>query len=152
MLCGQQQMTIAGFVTDGGFGYDRFHEQQNAWNLTVFNKAQDVPMVLKYQAISDGLPVLKRARCRLLKTALMVIGLLIEFSDLNLDTIVSLLHDDLPLAVSSNDPIRKIHGSLPMLWFRFEILLNLYAPEQFGWLTCFFPWILLNEAMSDKIV
>jgi hypothetical protein len=45
-----------------------------------------------------------------------------------------------------------MHDSLPMVLFRFEILLKLYEAEQFAWVAYFFPWVLLNEAMSHKNV
>jgi hypothetical protein len=82
----------------------------------------------------------------------MIVGVHIESSDLDLDIIVSFLHDDLPPVVFSDDSMTKMHDSLAMILFRFEILLKLYEAEQFAWVAYFFPWVLLNEAMSHKNV
>jgi hypothetical protein len=43
-----------------------------------------------------------------------------------------------------------MHDSLPMILFRFGTLIKLYEERQFPWLAFFFPWVLLNEAMSSK--
>jgi hypothetical protein len=40
-----------------------------------------------------------------------------------------------------------MYGSMPMVFFRFEILLELYEARELGWVAYFFPWVLVNEAM-----
>jgi hypothetical protein len=43
-----------------------------------------------------------------------------------------------------------MHDLLRMILFRFETLVKLYEAREFPWLAVFFPWVLLNEAMSGK--
>jgi hypothetical protein len=46
----------------------------------------------------------------------------------------------------------KMYDSLPMVLFRFEILLKLNEARELGWVAYFFPWVLVNEAMSHPRV
>jgi cytochrome c oxidase assembly factor CtaG len=82
----------------------------------------------------------------------MVVGLDLASPELSLGNLVSLLGDDLPAVVLSDDPITKMYDSLPMVLFRFEILVKLYEARELAWVAYFFPWVLLNEGTSHKQV
>jgi hypothetical protein len=86
----------------------------------------------------------------MLKQPVTVVGL--DPSSEILDPIVlkSPLIGDLPFMVFSDDPITKMHDSLPMILPRFCVLLELYEAREFGWLAFFVPWAMMNEAMSHK--
>jgi hypothetical protein len=45
-----------------------------------------------------------------------------------------------------------MHDSLPMVLFRFEILVKLQETRELAWVADFFPGVLLNEGMSHKPV
>jgi hypothetical protein len=45
-----------------------------------------------------------------------------------------------------------MHGSLPMVLFRFEIHGKIYEAGQWGSFAYFYPWVLINEGMSPKDV
>jgi hypothetical protein len=68
----------------------------------------EMPSKRHYRALSDLLHILKRA------------------PELSLCRLVRLLGDDLPAVVFSDDPVIKMHDSLLMVPFRFEILVKLY--------------------------
>jgi hypothetical protein len=153
LLCGKERITIGAFATDGDSGYDPLHERQHAWNLKQFEKdALLMPDKQHYHPISDILHALKRARYRMLKKPPMVVGLTTDSQELDLERLVLLLADDLPAVVFSDDQMTKMHDSLPMVLFRFEILLKIYEAGEFGWVAYFYPWVLINEAMSHKHV
>jgi hypothetical protein len=59
-----------------------------------------------------------------------------------------LVRGDLPSIVFSDDPLTKMHDSLPMVLFRFECLVKLYEAKELGWVGCFLPWVFINEAKS----
>jgi hypothetical protein len=84
----------------------------------------------------------------MLKKTRMVVGLDGNSIELDLQRLIDLLRDDLSSTVFSDDPITKMYDSLPMVLFRFEILLKLYEAREPGWVAYFFPWVLVNEAMS----
>jgi hypothetical protein len=111
-----------------------------------------MPLKQRCRLLSDILHILKRARYRMLKSPAMVVGLDTSSPELNLERLIRLLADDLSPVVFSDDPITKMHDSLPMVLFRFEILMKLYEAREMGWVAYFFPWVLLNEAMSHKHV
>jgi hypothetical protein len=95
-------------------------------SLEFFRKnPSDIPVTRRYCAISDILHLLKRAPYRMLKNIIMVIGITTDSGDLILQQLIDLRRDHLSPIVFSNDPIIKIHDFLPMLLFRFEILLKL---------------------------
>jgi hypothetical protein len=150
VLCGQQRITIGAFATDGDARYDVVHNQQSEHNLREFEKTFDTPCTRKYRAISDVMHMLKRARYRMLKTPPMAIGLNISDPTLELPALKMLFLGVLPPVVFCDDPITKMHDSLPMLLFRFETLIKVYEAGQLGWLAYFLPWVLINEAMSCK--
>jgi hypothetical protein len=153
LICSHGRITVGGFATDGDSAYDDFHEEQVRLNLVHFRKKPcDIPLKQRYRAISDILHILKRARYRMLKKTMMVIGLVTSSAELNLRRLTDLLSDDLSPIVFSDEPITKMHDSLPMVLFRFEVLLRLYEARELGWVAYFFPWVLLNEAMSHKDV
>jgi hypothetical protein len=52
----------------------------------------------------------------------------------------------------SDDPITKMHDSLPMVLFRLEILVKFYEAREPAWVVYFFPWVLLNEGLTHKQV
>jgi hypothetical protein len=68
--------------------------------------------------------------------------------ELYLQHLIDLLRDDLSPIVFSDDPITKMYDSLPMVLFRFEILLKLYEARELDWVTYFFPWVLANGVLS----
>jgi hypothetical protein len=115
-------------------------------------KPWEIPSKRHYHPISDILHLLKRARYRMLKKPHMIIGLDTDSPELNLENLILLLADDLPAVVFSDEQITKMHDSLPMVLFRFEILLKIYEAREWGWVAYFYPWVLINEAMSHKHV
>jgi hypothetical protein len=70
--------------------------------------------------------------------------------EISLGNNVGLLGDDLPAVVFNDDPITKMHDSLPMVLFHFEILVKLSEARELAWVAYFFPWVLLNERISRK--
>jgi hypothetical protein len=60
----------------------------------------------------------------------MVVGLDPDSPGLSLGNLVGLLRDNLPAAVFSDGPITKMHDSLPMVLFHFEILMRLYVTRE----------------------
>jgi hypothetical protein len=53
----------------------------------------------------------------MLKQTMMMVGLETGTVELNLQCLIELLYDDLPPIVSSDDPMTKMHESLPMILF-----------------------------------
>jgi hypothetical protein len=62
----------------------------------------------------------------------MVVDLDSNSIELYLQRLIDLLRDDLSPTVFSDDPITKMYDSLPMVLFRFEILLKLYEARKLG--------------------
>jgi hypothetical protein len=56
---------------------------------------------------------------------------------LSLEELVLLLGEDLPAVVFSDDPITKMHASLPMVLFHFESLVKLSEAGEMGFLYLF---------------
>jgi hypothetical protein len=88
----------------------------------------------------------------MLKKIRMVVGLDGNSIELDLQRLIDLLRDDLSPIVFSDDPITKMYDSLPTVLLRFEILLKLCEARELGWVAYFFPWVLVNEAMSHPRV
>jgi hypothetical protein len=153
VVCGRECITIDIFETDDDSGYDEVHEMQACWNLELFI-TNPVEMASKrhYPVLSDLLHIMKRARYRMLKEQPMVVGLETSSPELSLRRLVRLLGDVLLAVVFSDGPITKMHDSLPMVLFRFEILVKLYEVREMVWFAYFFPWVLINEGMWDKQV
>jgi hypothetical protein len=153
LICGREWITIGDFATDGGSGYDPLHETQTRWYVDYFEKD---PMEMHhrqyYHAISDILHILKRARYRMLKQLPMVGDLRQDSPELSLGSFIHSIRDNLPAMVFSDEPVTKMCHSLPVVLFRFEILVKLYEALEFTWVAYFFPCVLLNEAMSHKEV
>jgi hypothetical protein len=84
-----------------------------------------------YHVISDILHILKRVRYQMLKQPPMVVGLREDSPELSLGFLIHLIRDDLPAVVFSDQPMTKMHDSLPMVLFRFEILVKLYEAGEF---------------------
>jgi hypothetical protein len=82
----------------------------------------------------------------------MVVGLDSDSPELSLGNLDGLLGADLSAVVFSDDPTTKIHDSLPMTRFRFEIPVKLHEARELTWARYFFPWVLLNEGMLHKQV
>jgi hypothetical protein len=150
ILCGRCRVTIGAFVTDGDSGYDQVHEIQGRQDVEAFERTRKIPCTQKDRAISDVLHLLKRARYRMLKSPSMVVGISAETKELNLPELKRLLIGDLPAVVLCDEPITKMHDSLPMVLFRFETLVKLQENHILGWMAYFIPWVILNEAMSQK--
>jgi hypothetical protein len=104
-----------------------------------------------HRAIVNRLHLLKRGLSSAEEPP-MIVGLNSDSPELVLGNLVGSLGDDLPAVVFSNDPITKTHNSLPMVLFRFEILVKPYDARDRSWVAYFFPWVLLNEGMSHKQV
>jgi hypothetical protein len=68
----------------------------------------------------------------------MVVGLDPDSSELSHSNLVGLLGYNLPAIVFSDDPITKMHDSLPVVLFRFEIQVKLYH-ARWLWLRISFP-------------
>jgi hypothetical protein len=120
--------------------------------MAAFRRNHDISMVQHFRAISDILHFLKRARYRLLKKITMTLGLKTDTAELNLEKLIEVIGSDLPAVVFSDEPVTKMHDSLAMSLFRFQILLKLYEAGEFAWLAYFFPWVLINEGISQKTV
>jgi hypothetical protein len=95
MISGDERTTVDGFATDSDVTYDDYHKEQARLNLEFFRKNRSQIPLKRHYWAISDIP-------HLLK-----------------------LCDDLSSIVFSDDPITKIHGSLPMVLFRFEILLKL---------------------------
>jgi hypothetical protein len=72
--------------------------------------------------------------------------------ELDLQRLIDLLRGDICPIVFSDNPITKTYDSLPMVLFRFETLLKLYEARELDWIAYFFPWVLVNEALSHRRV
>jgi hypothetical protein len=83
-----------------------------------------------YHAISGILHILKCVRYRMLKQPPIVVGLRQNPPELSLGSLIHFI---------PHEPVTKIHDSLPMVLFRFEILVNLYEAREFTWVAYFFP-------------
>jgi hypothetical protein len=131
VVCERERITIGALATDGDSGYDEVHEMQARWNLELFI-TNPVEMLSKwhYRALSDHLHILKRVWYRILKEPSMVAGLERSPPELSLSRLVRLLGDDLQAVVFSDDPVTKMHDSLPMVLFLFEILVKLYEARE----------------------
>jgi hypothetical protein len=152
-ICRREHIIVGAFVTDGDSGYDPAHEiqiQENLKRLRYYDLEES--LYYRYRACSDVLHLLKRVRYRMLKSPPMVVGLEVTSPELNLGELKTLFKGFVPNVVFSDDPITKMHDSLPMVLFRFESLLKLDEGGQLAWLAYFFPWVLLNEAMSHQDV
>jgi hypothetical protein len=82
----------------------------------------------------------------------MIVGFKPDSPASALGNLVGLLGDDLLAVVFSDEPITKMHDSLPMFLFRFEILMKFCEVHELGSVAYFFPWVPLNEGMSHKQV
>jgi hypothetical protein len=103
--------------------------------------------------VSDPLHLLKRVRYRMVNGKWpLVVGLDASSTRLKLLDLMSLVGECLPHVVFSNDPITKVHDSLPMMLFRFEVLLRVLDARLMEWFAYLFPWTLFNEAISKKEV
>jgi hypothetical protein len=60
----------------------------------------------------------------------VIVGLDQDSPELSFSNLVGLLSDDRRAAVLSDDPITKMHDSLPMVLFRFEILVKYYETRE----------------------
>jgi hypothetical protein len=120
--------------------------------MTAFRRNHDISMAQHFRAISDVLHLLKRARYRLLKKITMMLDVETDTAELNLEKLIEVIGSNLPAVVFSDEPVAKMHKSLPMVLFRLPILLKLYEAREFAWLAYFFPWVLINEGLSDKNV
>jgi hypothetical protein len=147
-ICRKQHMTVGAFATDADPGYDPAHNSAHATNVKVFKTTYDVPRTQKFRAISDILHILKRARYWMLKNPQMVVGLDSTARSLDVQVLRDLFRGDLPAIVFCDDKITKMYDSLPMVLFRFECLGKLQEAREWGWVAYFFPWVLINEAMS----
>jgi hypothetical protein len=111
----------------------------------------EMPGKQHYRPMSNLLHLLKRALSSAEEPP-MIVGFAPDSPELSLDNLIGLLGDDFPTVVFSNDPIIRIHDSLAMILFRFEILVKLYEARELAWVAYFVPWVLLNDGMSDKQV
>jgi hypothetical protein len=69
--------------------------------------------------------ILSSARYHMLNSPSMVLGLDISWQELNLEYFVVVLSED-PWPIDfSNDPITKMHDSLPIVLFPFDVLMKL---------------------------
>jgi hypothetical protein len=109
-------------------------------------------MVQRFCGISGIFHLLKRAKYRLLKKITMTRGLKTDRAELNLEKPMEVIGSDLPVVVFSDESVTKMHNSLPISLFRFQILLKLYETREFAWLAYFFPRVLINEGMSHQNV
>jgi hypothetical protein len=75
----------------------------------------------------------------MLRKNAMVMGLEIDMAQLDLEGFIEVILCDLPAVVFSDEQVTKIHNSLPMALFCFEILLKLYESREFTRVTYFFP-------------
>jgi hypothetical protein len=83
---------------------------------------------------------------------MMAIGLDAGSPELSFQRLVELFRDNLSPIVFSDHQITKMHDSLPLVLFRFTIILKLYEARELDWLAYFFPWAMLSEAMPHKVV
>jgi hypothetical protein len=151
-IASRKHVTIGAFATDGDSGYDPKHTKNFEANMDVLKKTHNLPTTQKFRSLSDILHALKRARYRMLSDPPMVVGLLATDQMLDVQILRDLFRGDLPAIVFCNDPITKMHDSLPMVLFRFECLVKIYEAGHWEWVAYFFPWVLINEAMSHKKV
>jgi hypothetical protein len=140
-------MTIGAFTTDGDPGYDTIHEAHSKLNIVAIRRNHDISMAQHFYGFSDLFHLLKRPRYQMLKKITMVVGLETDTAQLSLQRLIEVIESDLPAIVFSNEQVTKIHDSLLMALFRFEILLKLYESREFACVTYFFPWVLINKAM-----
>jgi hypothetical protein len=96
-------------------------------------------MAQHFRAFSDTLHLLKRVRYRLLKKIIMTLGLKTDTAELNLEKLIEVIGSDLPAVVFRDEPVTKMHDSLPMALFRFKSLLKFCEGREFAWLAYFFP-------------
>jgi hypothetical protein len=107
--------------------------------MTAFRRNHDISMAQHFHAISDILHLLKRAQYRLLKKITMTLGFKTDTPELNPEKLIEVIGSDLPAVMFSDEPVTKMHDSLPMALFRLQILLKLCEAREFAWLTYFFP-------------
>jgi hypothetical protein len=74
---------------------------------------------------------------RLLKKITMTLDLKTDTAELNLEKLIEVIGSDLPTIMFSDEPVTKMHDSLPVALFRFQILLKLYEAREFAWLAYF---------------
>jgi hypothetical protein len=84
----------------------------------------EIPHKQQYHLISDILHILKRMQYRMLKQPPMVFGLQQDSPELSQCSLIHLIGGDLPAVVFGDELITKMQDSLPMVLFRFEILVN----------------------------
>jgi hypothetical protein len=119
------------FATNRGPAYNAFHKEQAAQDLSFFRKNPTIiPLKRHCPAFSEILHLLKCGRYRMLKKIRMVVCLDNNSIELDFQRLIDLLPNDLSPIVFSDDPITKMYDSLPMILFRFEILLNLYEARE----------------------
>jgi hypothetical protein len=110
------------------------HDTQARWNLELFKKNElEMSSKQRYRVLSDLLHLRKRALPSAEEPP-MAVGLDPYSPELSLGNLVGLLGDDLPAVVFSDDSITKMHDSLPIVLFRFEVLRSSRAR-----LGCVFP-------------
>jgi hypothetical protein len=154
LVCGRERITIGAFATDGDGGQDPLRDTTlYLLNIKSFEKDPvSVPEKQFFHPNSDILHALKGARYRLRTNQPMVVGITTDSTELHLKRLVLFLPDNLSAVVFSNDPITKMHDSLPMVLFRFEIRLTISEARECAWVAYFHPWMLINDATSHKHV
>jgi hypothetical protein len=150
--CSHCRLAIGVFATDGDSGYDAIHQTQSKLNMAAFRRNHDISLAQHFRAILDIFHLFKRARYRLLKKITITLDLKTDTAELNLEKLSEMIGSNLPAVVFSDEPVTKMHDSLSMALFRFQILLKLFKAREFAWLTYFFPWVLINEGTSHKNV
>ena len=136
--CKDHGFNIVGFSSDGDNCMSKFHKKNiELFECTLFDIFEN------YLYFSDVLHILKRGRYHFVKQ-------LHKRNSLIIDQLRILLN--LPSEIFSNASYTKMHESLAVRMFSFEKILILYKNSYFNETIYFLPFVLLNEAISNRII
>jgi hypothetical protein len=144
----RRHVTLSIVAADGDNGYNHLHDQQYEWHLRNCPWPFGPVLIRRRRLMCDPLHLLKRVRYRMLKGTAMVLGFHDSAPRLDLEAIKELLKDLLPPVVFSDDQLTKMHDSLPIQLFRFNVLWRIFEAHLMPWFVYMLPWVILNEALS----
>jgi hypothetical protein len=151
-LLSKCNVSVPIMFSDADSGYDELHKSGYKHRIARKNEQRRRPAIrpTKHRMMGcDGLHLLKRVRYRLLKKLGMVIGMDPSSVRLDVEELKALLRGILPDVCFCDDPITKMHDSLPIRMFRFDVL-KILSDAKSPWFGYFYPWVLFNEAFCNE--
>lgn len=139
----KKNFNVVSYASDGDSAYHKLRDNNlKKWDT----KERPILDLTDVLYTNDPLHIIKRGRYRLLSHKLVKLYKNEETID------VSLIKDltNLPSIVFDDSTLTKMHDHLPLQLFTLENLDILLYAEQYSAASYFFPFVMLNEAISAK--